>query len=76
MSFRFLEHAPRLREIIESRQPFSTVSMCYIHFKINFEDGMHWSEGGYEDPDPANPGRFLPTDRTYFPGPLVGPAAD
>ena len=76
MSFSFMDRASRLREAVERRQPFLTVSMCYIHFKVNFDDGMHWSEGGYAAPDPDHLGKFIPTDKTYFPGPLVGPCAD
>lgn len=76
MSFSFVGHAVHLKGAVESRQPFSTVSMCYLHFKVSFDDGMQWSEGGYADPDPAHPGRFIPTDTGYFPGPLVAPPVD
>jgi len=76
-TFPLVEQGPHLRKAIEGRQPFSTVSMCYIHFEATFDDGMHWGEvGGYSDPDPDHPGRFTPTDMTYFPGPLVGPPAE
>ncbi|MFZ0963627.1 MAG: hypothetical protein WAO35_22415 [Terriglobia bacterium] len=66
----------QLRATVERSQPFSTVTLCYIHFAVVFDDGMNWTEaGGYAAPDPANPGRFLLPDRSYFPGPLMGPPA-
>lgn len=75
-SFPFIDHAEHLKEVVERRQALSSVSMCYLHFLVSFEDGTHWSEGGYAAPDPFRPGRFIPFETTYFPGPLVGPSAD
>jgi hypothetical protein len=72
MGFNLTAHDSQLRAAVERRQPFSTITLCYIHFEVVFDDGMIWTEaGGYAEPDPEHLGRFLPPDRTYFPGPLM-----
>jgi hypothetical protein len=77
MGFNVTAYDSRLRATVERSQPFSTVTLCYIHFGVVFDDGMNWTEpGGYAPPDPQRPGWFLPPDRTYFPGPLTGPPAE
>jgi hypothetical protein len=76
MGFNVTNYDSQLRATVERSQPFSTITLCYIHFGVDFDDGMHWSEaGGYAEPDPQHIGKFLPPDRTYFPGPLMGPPA-
>lgn len=74
MGFNVTRYDPQLRATVERSQPFSTVTLCYIHYEVVFDDGMHWSEAGsYAAPDPEHPGWLLPPDRAYFPGPLMGP---
>jgi hypothetical protein len=60
---------PRLRSVIGRYQAFSTVSLCRVTFRsVTFDDGMRWTEGGgYSTPDPAQPGRYRPVARGYFP---------
>ncbi len=77
MGFNLGNYDSQLRGAIESRQPFSTVSITYLHFDVSFDDGTIWAAGGgYAAPDPQFPGKYLPMDRTYFPGPLMGSPAE
>jgi hypothetical protein len=69
MMFSLAEDSSNIRDTVERFQPFSTVSLCYIHFSVYFEDGMRWSEGTYVAPDPAHAGKFIGMGLFYFPGP-------
>jgi hypothetical protein len=71
--FNVTSYDSQLRATAERSQPFSTVTLCYVHFEAVFDDGMMWTEpGGYAAPDPQHVGSFLPPDPAYFPGPLMG----
>lgn len=73
MGFNFVNYEPYLEAAVAHRQPFSTVSICFFHLGVSFADGMIWTEaGGYAQPNSQFPGRYLPPDRAYFPGPLTG----
>lgn len=77
IGFNFAKNASQLQVAVESRQPFASISLCYVHVRVNFDDGMVWTEaGGYAEPDPQHSGLFLPPARAYFPGPLMGPASE
>lgn len=76
MTFSFQDHAAHLKTVLENRQSLSSISMCYLHFLVTFDDGTHWSEGGYAAPDPVHPGKSIPLEVSYFPGPLIGSSAD
>ena len=76
MGFNVTSYDSKLRAAVERSQPFSTVSMCYIHFIVTFEDGMHRSEGGFATPDPARLGESIPAGAAYFPGQLLESSAD
>jgi hypothetical protein len=77
MGFNVANHESGVRAVVERSQAFSTVSICYVHFGVSFDDGMIWTEaGGYANPDPQSPGKYLPPDRSYFPGPLMGSAGE
>lgn len=77
MGFNFARSESHLRAAVETRQPFASISLCYVHFRVSFDDGMVWTEAGdYANPDPQHPGRYLPPDRGYFPGPLMGLPAE
>ena len=72
-----LRSESHLRAAVGTRQPFASISLCYVHFRVSFDDGMVWTEAGdYANPDPQHPGRYLPPDRGYFPGPLMGLPAE
>jgi hypothetical protein len=66
MEISFAPYADEIRKKIEERQPFSTITRCFInvHTAI-FEDGMHWILTHYDAPDPGYPGTRKPV---IFPG--------
>jgi len=66
------EHAEEMRAGLEGVQSFPSISLCYIEFAVYFEDGMAWLVGHYVAPDPNQPGRTIPMDKQYFPGPVRG----
>lgn len=57
----------RAIDIINARQPFSSISLLQVHFGVTFTDGMQWF-GAYAKPDPNHPGRYLPMPFNFFPG--------
>ncbi len=64
----FAPYADEIRRRIEERQPFSTVSRCFINVAVGyFEDGMQWLLSEYSVPDPSHPGSFKPVDESGVP---------
>jgi hypothetical protein len=68
MQISFAPYADDIRKRIEERQPFSTISRCFINMHTGyFEDGMQWLLGLYSVPDPSHPGSFKPVDGSEIP---------
>jgi len=72
MTLSLAGHDSEIREGLERLQPFSSISLCYIRYDVYFEDGTAWWLGRYGAPDPAQPGKIIPMDSQYFPGPVHG----
>ena len=46
MTFPLAEVESKFRDDVELwAQSFSTISLCYIRFNVDFEDGVHWGKG-------------------------------
>jgi hypothetical protein len=68
MQISFAPYADDVRKRIEERQPFSTISRCFINVAVGyFEDGMQWMICKYSVPDPSHPGSFKPADESELP---------
>jgi len=64
----FAPYADEIRRRVEERQPFSTISRCFINLAVGyFEDGMQWMLYNYSVPDPSHPGSFKPVDESEVP---------
>ena len=67
MTFSFANYADDVRKRIEERQPFSTVTRCFINVHTAYlEDGTHWVLSHFDAPDPGHPGSFIPLDPSLF----------
>jgi len=61
-------YAKEIRRKIEERQPFSTISRCFINVNAGFfEDGMQWQLTSYSVPDPNRHGFFVRLHPSEFP---------
>jgi hypothetical protein len=68
MQITFAPYASEIRRRIEERQPFSTISRCFINVHTGyFEDGMQWLLYNYSVPDPSHHGKFIPADESQIP---------
>lgn len=68
MQISFAPYADEIRRRIEERQPFSTISRCFINLAVGyFEDGMQWLLSQYSVPDPSRSGSFTPVDDSEIP---------
>ena len=68
MQISFAPYAAEIRKRIEERQPFSTISRCFINVAVGYlEDGMQWLLSDYSLPDPSHPGSFKPVDDSEVP---------
>ncbi|MGA9059887.1 MAG: hypothetical protein WB763_25635 [Terriglobia bacterium] len=68
MKISFAPYADEIRRRIEERQPFSTISRCFINLDGGFfEDGMRWELADYLVPDPSRHGSFKPVDDSEIP---------
>lgn len=72
MTLSLAGHESEIREGLERLQPFSSISLCYIRHDVYFDDGTAWWLGRYGAPDPAQPGKIIPMNGQYFPGPVHG----
>jgi hypothetical protein len=69
MTFSFASYADDVRKRIEKRQPFSTVSRCFINVHTAYlEDGTQWVLSHFQVQDPGHPGSLIPLDPSFFPG--------
>jgi hypothetical protein len=67
MAFSFANYADDVRKRIEERQPFSTVSRCFINVHTAYlEDGAQWVLSHFDAPDPSHPGSLIPQDPSLF----------
>jgi hypothetical protein len=68
MEISLAPYADELRRRIEERQPFSTISRCFINVNLGyFEDGMMWSLADYNVPDPSHYPWYKPADESQIP---------
>jgi hypothetical protein len=68
MEISLAPYADELRRKVEERQPFSTISRCFINLANGyFEDGMYWGLADYRVPDPSHRGRLKPLDDPEIP---------
>jgi hypothetical protein len=63
------DYAQSMREFVEERQPFSTITSCFIHFQaFHFDGGMKCTPGHYWVPKASRPGLETSLAPTFFPG--------
>jgi len=68
MKISLAPYVDELRRKIEERQPFSTISRCFINVNRGyFADGMAWSLADYKIPDPNRRGWYKPVDDSEIP---------
>ena len=64
----FAPYADQIRKQIEERQPFSTITRCFINVHTGyFADGMVWILSHYDVPDPGHPGKWKSVDVSEYP---------
>lgn len=67
MTLSFANYADDVRRRIEGRQPFSTVSRCFINVHTaRLEDGTTWVLSHFDVPDPSHPGSTIALDPSLF----------
>jgi hypothetical protein len=67
MTFSFSDYADGVRKRIEERQPFSTVTRCFINVHTAYlEDGTSWVLSHFQVRDPSHPGSVIPLDPSLF----------
>jgi hypothetical protein len=67
MTLSFANYADDVRKRIEERQPFSTVSRCFINVHTAYlEDGTSWVLTHFQVRDPSHAGSVIPLDPSLF----------